>query len=86
MNGGCVSGEWSRGLFYLADAQNPENSSKKQPCSGLKVVYSDGAVQVRVPRSCIRKAGSRVRVRAEGQNFGTMTGGTAGPTKPLRRG
>jgi hypothetical protein len=85
VDGACVSGEWGQVLSYLADADSPE-TGKVRPCSKLKVRHRDGAVRVRVPRSCINKAGDRIRVRAEGQNFGTLTGGTAGPTKRLRRG
>ena len=85
VDGICVSGQWGEGLFYLDDADAPEGG-KQQGCGRLKIAYADGAVRIRVPRSCIKKAANRIRVEGEGYNFGHLMGGTAGPTKRLRRG
>ena len=54
----------------------------------LRFGYSeaDKSYRVDVSRSCIPKAGNRVRVSSSGDNYGSVTGGEAGPTRSLRRG
>ena len=87
VDGACVSGSWGYDLFYLADRSNPEGSKKKS-CDGLKVSYNKdkGFLKTYIPRSCIPKANNKVKIQSEGHNFGTMTGGSAGPTKLLAKG
>ncbi len=86
-DGICPSGEWGEGLFYFADLGDRGTKVGKQTtCGKLVTRVSDGAFRLKVPRSCLRKADDQIRVKAVGQNFGTLTGGTAGPTKRLARG
>ena len=84
---GCYGGTtWAENLYYLADKDNPE-SAQEVNCRRFKVTYNEdrGIHRAFVPRSCLDEATNRVRVYAEGVNYGGM-GGTAGPTRRLARG
>ena len=88
IDNGCYPGAtWSDSLVYLADRSNPEGG-KIVDCPKLRFTWDEdaGAHRAKVPRSCIPKAGNKLRVRAEGVNYTSVTGGEAGPTKRLRRG
>lgn len=88
IDNGCYPGAtWVKGLAYLPDRSKPE-SAKIVTCPKLRFGYSAATKSHRayVPRTCIPKAGNRVRVRSSGDNYGSMTGGKAGPTRRLRRG
>ena len=88
IDNGCYPGAtWSDSLVYLADRSAPEGG-KIVDCPKLRFTWDEdaGAHRAKVPRSCIPKAGNKLRVRAEGVNFTSVTGGEAGPTKRLRRG
>jgi len=85
---GCYPGAtWAKTLTYLPNRSKPE-SAKIVSCPKLRFSYSEATKSHRahVPRSCIPKAGNRLRVRSSGDNYGSMTGGEAGPTRSLRRG
>jgi hypothetical protein len=85
---GCYPGAtWAKSLVYLPDRSKPEGG-KLLRCPKFRFSHSaaDGSYRAYVPRSCIPKAGNRVKVRSSGDNYGSMTGGTAGPTRSLRRG
>ena len=85
---GCYGGtDWGSGLFYLPDRSDPQ-TVREVACDSLKVTYNadKGFHRIVIPRSCMKKANDRVRVWAEGHNYGTVTGGSAGPTKLLDRG
>jgi hypothetical protein len=85
---GCYPGaEWGRSLVYMPDRGTPE-TGKIVACAKLRFAYvkKDGSYRMTVPRSCIPKAGERLRVSAFGDNYGSPTGGEAGPTKRLKRG
>jgi hypothetical protein len=88
VSNGCYPGAtWEKSLSYLPDRSKPEGA-KIVTCSKLRFGYSeaDKSHRAYVPRSCIPKAGNRVKVRSSGDNYGSMTGGEAGPTRSLRRG
>ena len=88
IDNGCYSGgTWTDSLVYLADRSAPEGG-KLVDCPKLRFAWDEDAAahRAKVPRSCIPKAGNKLRVRAEGVNFTSVTGGEAGPTKRLRRG
>ena len=88
IDNGCYPGAtWSDSLVYLADRSAPEGG-KIVDCPKLRFTWDEDAEahRAKVPRSCIPKAGNKLRVRAEGVNFTSVTGGEAGPTKRLRRG
>jgi len=88
IDNGCYSGgTWAHSLVYLADRSNAEGG-KLIECPKLRFSWDEDAEahRAKVPRSCIPKAGDKLRVRAEGVNFTSVTGGEAGPTKRLRRG
>lgn len=85
---GCFPGAtWDTGLFYLPTRATPE-SARAVSCAGFRLRYDAAGKFYRLvlPRSCMGKAPDRIRVRSEGNNYGSMTGGTAGPTRLLRRG
>ena len=84
---GCFSGTWAKALAYLPDRSVPE-SAEIVECPKLRFKYAAASKshRARVPRSCIPKAGNRLRVRSTGHDFGTLTGGEAGPTRRLKRG
>jgi hypothetical protein len=86
-NGCYPGGTWAHSLVYLADRSDAEGG-KIIECPKLRFGWDEDAEahRAKVPRSCIPKAGNRLRVRAEGLNFTSVTGGEAGPTKRLRRG
>ena len=88
IDNGCYSGgTWAASLVYLADRAAPEGGTIVE-CPKLRFTWDAAAKahRAKVPRSCIPKAGNKLRVRAEGVNFTSVTGGEAGPTKRLRRG
>ena len=85
---GCYPGAtWAKTLTYLPDRSNPE-SAKIIECPKLRFTYAAASKshRARVPRSCMPKAADRVKVRSSGNNYGSMTGGEAGPTRSLKRG
>ncbi len=88
IDNGCYSGgTWAHSLVYLADRSAGEGG-KIIECPKLRFGWDEDAEahRAKVPRSCMPKAGNKLRVRAEGLNFTSVTGGEAGPTKRLRRG
>lgn len=85
---GCYPGAtWQKSLSYVPDRSKPEGG-KLVTCPRLRFGYSraDRSYRAHVPRTCIPKAGNRLRVRSSGDNYGSVTGGEAGPTRSLRRG
>ncbi len=86
-NGCYPGGTWAKSLVYLPDRSKPEGG-KLLDCPKLRFSHSstDGSHRAYVPRSCIPKAANRVKVRSSGDNYGSTTGGEAGPTRSLRRG
>ena len=84
--GSCIQGSWYKGLYYhaSADDQNP----KKVTCGGFKFTYNADHhfYKVVMPRSCLSHAPNRIRMSAEGMDYGSGSGGSAGPTKLLDRG
>jgi hypothetical protein len=88
VDNGCYPGAtWQKSLSYVADRSKPEGA-KIVSCPALRFRYSeaDKSYRIYVPRTCIPKARNRVRVRSSGDNYGSTTGGEAGPTRLLRRG
>ena len=88
ISNGCYPGAtWASALAYQPDRSKPEDA-KIVSCPKLRFSYSeaDKSYRAHVPRSCIPKAGNRVKVSGSGNNYGSMTGGEAGPTRSLRRG
>jgi hypothetical protein len=81
---GCYPGDpdliWGTGLF---DKGGSEVKCGKFDISRIK---SNGAYKVFMPRSCLSNAPNRIRVEVSAQNWGSVTGGHAGPTKLLGRG
>jgi hypothetical protein len=86
-NGCYPGGTWDHSLVYLPD-RSAGDGGKIIKCPKLRFSWDEDAEthRAKVPRSCIPKAGNKLRVRAEGLNFSSVTGGEAGPTKRLRRG
>ena len=85
---GCYSGTtWAKTLSYMPDRSKPEGG-KIVSCPKLRFGYSeaDKSHRARVPRSCMPKAGNKLTVSSSGDNYGSVTGGEAGPTRSLRRG
>lgn len=84
---GCYSGTWAKGLYYQPNRNKPE-TGMPVGCDKFKIVYNAkrGFYRVVVGRTCLKSAPDKLRVRSEGHDFGTLTGGAAGPTKALRRG
>ena len=85
---GCYPGAtWAKTLTYLPNRSRPE-SAKIVKCPKLRFSYSEANKSHRasVPRTCLPKAGNRLKVSSSGDNYGSTTGGEAGPTRSLRRG
>jgi len=84
----CTAGTtWSKGLEYVADRSDFSTNPKPVRCRGLKITFSGGVWTTVVPRSCISKAPARIRVLAEGNNYGgSAIPGMAGPTRLLSKG
>ena len=88
LENGCYPGAtWAKTLAYLPDRSKPE-SAKIVSCPTFRFSFSAtaGSHRAVVPRSCIPKAGNRLKVRASGDNYGSVTGGEVGPTRSLKRG
>jgi hypothetical protein len=86
---GCYNAappKWLTSLSYLPDRNTREGKLVK--CAKFRVTDTAKLNEYRVfvPRSCMGHAADRVRVRAEGDNYGSARPGVAGPTKLLRRG
>ena len=87
VEGVCIQGKWFAGLYYNSD-RSSGSGGKKVNCRGFSLKYTAASKSWKavVPRSCMSKAPSRVRVQAEGVDFTSAMPGEAGPTKLLRRG
>ena len=81
---GCYPGKtdlvWD---FYLFDKDSSPVKCGKFDVSRIK---SSGAYKVLMPRTCLSNAPNRIKVDVDAQNWGSVTGGHAGPTKLLGRG
>jgi hypothetical protein len=84
--GGCYSAEWHTGLYYTPTGAPEDLEAVDCAEFSFSRNRTTGAFNVVMPRSCLVNAPNRVRVDADGQNYGTLTGGLAGPTKVLSRG
>jgi hypothetical protein len=86
VDGDCIQGAWYKGLFYRSDRDGSD--SKEVNCPDFKLTYNSTGhfYKVFIPRSCMGKANNRVKVRADAVEYGSTTGGEAGPTKLLGRG
>lgn len=85
-DGDCISGQWGIGLFYTSTGVREDEVPVDCPDFKITRNSTSGAYTVTMPRSCLDHAPNRVKLKVEGADFGTMTGGTAGPTKVLDRG
>lgn len=85
-DGSCIQAVWHVGLYYTATGIPEDNTAVKCPAFTFTRSQKTGAYRTEMPRSCLVNAPNRVKVRAEGANYGSMTGGTAGPTQLLARG
>jgi hypothetical protein len=84
--GGCTSGEWHTGLYYTSTGVIEDATSVRCRNFSFTRIRATGAYRVGMPRTCLDHAPGGIKVRADGANYGTMTGGTAGPTALLTRG
>jgi hypothetical protein len=85
--GVCTAGvQWDTTLYYTATGDIQDE--KRVPCRNFKFTRNNttGAYRIVIPRGCLDNAPNRVRVKSEGVNYGSATGGHAGPTKLLTRG
>ena len=84
---GCYGTEWIPSLYYQAN-RNSGQGGKEVKCDKFKVAYDKdlGGYKVVVPRKCMDEAPDKIKVRAEGDNYGSPMPGEAGPTKALARG
>jgi hypothetical protein len=83
----CSAGtSWSANLYYTATGSIQDE--KRVRCSTFTFARSKatGAYKVVMPRRCLGNAPGAVRLEAEGSNWGSVTGGHAGPTSVLSRG
>jgi hypothetical protein len=84
--GSCISAEWHTGLFYTSTGVPEDATSVRCPNFSFTRSATTGAFRVEMPRGCLDHAPGRVKVKVEGANYGTTTGGAAGPTRLLTRG
>jgi hypothetical protein len=83
-DGDCISAAWYTGLFYTPTGAREDATAVS--CAGFALTRTNGVYIVKMPRSCLGHAPDRVKLKVEGANYGTTTGGKAGPTKLLDRG
>ena len=83
--GDCISAQWGTGLYYTSTGVREDLQAVDCANFAFTRNSTSGAYQVKMPRSCLDNAPDRVKVASEGANYGTMTGGSAGPTKVLNR-
>lgn len=84
---GCYGGTtWLKGLWYTPTGA-PEDGVEVT-CAGFELGRgrTTGVFRVVMPRSCLTNAPNKVKIEARGNNFGSATGGHAGPTTALVRG
>ena len=81
---GCYPGP--DGPVWAAYMIDKGNSIVKCGKFNVNRIKSNGAYKVFMPRGCMSNAPNRIRVEVDGNNFGSATGGHAGPTKLLARG
>lgn len=87
-DGGCYpGGQWITSLYYLAD-RNSGSGGKKVKCGKFRLTYNatEKSWRAFIPRRCMGRAPDRVRVKSDGDNYGSTRGGEAGPTRALRQG
>ena len=85
--GVCSAGtDWSTNLYYTSTGNISDE--KRVRCAKFAFTRSKatGAFTVTMPRGCLDNAPDAVKVEIEGSNWGSATGGHAGPTKLLKRG
>ncbi len=86
-SGGCYpGGQWITSLEYFPNRNGQDSQPVK--CAKFKLAYNTKGKHYRLslPRGCMSKAPDRVKVRSDGDNYGSTTGGEVGPTKGLGRG
>lgn len=83
-DGDCISAQWGIGLFYTPTGVRED--AEPVACPDFAITRNSGVYTVSMPRTCLDHAPNRLKLKVEGANFGTMTGGTAGPTRVLDRG
>lgn len=84
---GCYGAStWGTGL-YSTTTGKPEDATEVT-CGKFVFARSPktGAYRIVIPRKCMAGAPNKLRVEVDGLNFGSASGGHAGPTKALRRG
>jgi hypothetical protein len=84
--GTCISAEWYTSLWYTPTGMIEDAEAVDCPAFTFTRNRTTGAYKVVMPRSCLANAPNRIKVDADGHNYGTLTGGLAGPTKLLSRG
>ncbi len=85
--GGCYPGAtWATGLYYTATGEGEDETKVRCSRFEFKRVQSPRSYIIVMPRSCLDHAPDRVKVNVWGDNYGSTTGGEAGPTKLLNRG
>ncbi len=85
-DGDCISAQWYIGLYYTSTGVREDETAVNCPGFAITRNSTSGTYLALMPRTCLGNAPNRVKLQAEGANYGTMTGGTAGPTKLLNRG
>jgi len=83
---GCYGVDWGTGLYATTTGKPEDAVPVKCPKFVLARSAKSGAFRVVIPRKCMSGAPNKLRVEVNGLNFGSATGGHAGPTKALRRG
>lgn len=84
--GSCISATWGDGLYYTATGKVEDATAVRCPKFELVRVKKSGSYRVTIPRACLENAPDAVKIEAEGMDFGSLTGGHAGPTSLLSRG
>ena len=86
-SGGCYPGaQWITSLEYFSNRNAQDSKPVRCPKFGLAYKAAGKHYKLTIPRTCMKKAPDRVKVRSEGDNYRSTTGGEAGPTKALGRG
>lgn len=85
--GSCTAGvQWDTALYYTATGDTQDQVRVRCRDFEFTRVKATGAYRIVMPRKCLDNAPNRIKVMAEGNNYGSATGGKAGPTAALDRG
>ena len=77
---------WATGLYYTSTGRPKDGKKVRCRTFEFSRVKATGAYRIVMPRACLDNAPNTVKIEADGNDYASVTGGHAGPTKLLKRG